>query len=559
LSIVPAQAPIVIHIRGVERTKDRLVALVKSAAPDFGVMAAAQIEQAFKDGLEDRKLQGLDKDGPIFVAFLEMPNENTNVPVMAIIARVSKFEEFRDGLLSEDERKSIKKGENGIEQVEIKGQEAFFLERSGWAILTPQKESAMLLTKNNPGLDTKMSADVANRLLDSDVSVYVDLAAINKQYGDQIREAKDQFFGLMDQFGGQDKATMDMVKKMYGGMFQLVEDGRAFMWGFDFRPEGLAIQLAANVGADTATNRILKDEKPAPLTQIGTLPAGQVTYTASEISPRMLKSMAPLMFGMFGEGEAQKAMEAALDQLIAARNTSSIAAGSFPAATLQISTFENPVKAVEAQLKLFRAMGEGAMFQNAAIKGKPEIKEKAEAFQGFSFNSVNLMWDIDKLAEQMGGGIAGDDAKKAIKKLMGEGMNLWFGTDGKRFITVSAKDWAEAKAKVESYLQGSDRIGMNKAFMATRKQLTPDATMLMLFDGGQMVMTMGEYMLGLFKAIPGLPINLPDSMKPVKTEPAFIGASVVMKPEFGGVELFVPVTAIHEIRKVLMPLFMGGE
>ena len=31
------------------------------------------------------------------------------------------------------------------------------------------------------------------------------------------------------------------------------------------------------------------------------------------------------------------------------------------------------------------------------------------------------------------------------------------------------------------------------------------------------------------------------------------------RPEFGGFEFFVPVTAVHEIRKVVMPLFMGGE
>lgn len=557
LAVIPAQSPIVIHIRGVERTKDRLLALIKGAVPDLGIIAAAKIEEALKEGLEDRKLQGLEKDGPIFVAFLEMPNENMNVPVMAIIARVTKFNEFRDGLLSEDERKSIKKNDAGIEQVEMKGHDAFFLERAGWAVVTPHKETATLLTKNNPGLDTKLSVDVAKRLLGSDVSVYVDLAAVNKQFGDQIKEAKDQFFGLMDQFGGQDKATMDMVKGIYGGMFQVVEDGRALMLGLDFRPEGLAFQLAANVGADTATNKFLKDQKPAPLTQIGTLPAGQVTYTATEMSPRMLKSMAPLIFGVVGDAEAQKEVEAALEKLIAAGNTSSISAGSFPAATLQVSMFNDPVKAADAQLKLFRAMGEGTMFQNASIKGKPEIKEKAEEFKGFSLNFAHIEWDLDKLAEQIPGG--GDDAKKAIKKLMGEGMDIWFGTDGKRFITVSAKNWSEAKSKIESYLQGSETIGANEAFMATRKQLSPDATMLMLFDSGRMVMTMGEYMLSLFKAVPGLPFNLPENMKPVKTEPAFIGGSIVMKPEFGSFEFFIPVTAVHEIRKVLMPLFFGGE
>src|SRR5205823_6892560 len=132
--------------------------------------------EALKEGLEDKKLAGLEKDGPIFVAFLELPGPDTQVPAMAVIARVSKYAEFRDGLLSEDERKSLKPNADGGERTEIKGQEMFFLDRSGWAIVTPHKDTAALLTKNNPGLDTKLSKEITTRFLDADVSLYATLA-----------------------------------------------------------------------------------------------------------------------------------------------------------------------------------------------------------------------------------------------------------------------------------------------------------------------------------------------------------------------------------------------
>src|SRR6187551_3177701 len=70
LAMIPAQAPIVVQIHGVERTKDRVITLVKNAVPDFGPLVAAKLEEALKEGLEDKKLVGLEKDGPIFVAFL---------------------------------------------------------------------------------------------------------------------------------------------------------------------------------------------------------------------------------------------------------------------------------------------------------------------------------------------------------------------------------------------------------------------------------------------------------------------------------------------------------
>ena len=75
--------------------------------------------------------------------------------------------------------------------------------------------------------------------------------------------------------------------------------------------------------------------------------------------------------------------------------------------------------------------------------------------------------------------------------------------------------------------------------------------------GGLLVLAFGLYLLGIFKAMPIVPFNLPESMKPVQTVPAFFGTSIVMQPEYGSFDFFLPVTAVHEVRKVLMPLFTG--
>src|SRR5262245_6750530 len=108
LAVVPAQAPIVAQLRGVERTKDRLLALIKEALPEFAPAVSEQVENALKEGLEGRKLQGLDPAGPHFLAFLEMPTPDTEKPVAAVLARVTRYAQFRDGLLTDDERKSVK-------------------------------------------------------------------------------------------------------------------------------------------------------------------------------------------------------------------------------------------------------------------------------------------------------------------------------------------------------------------------------------------------------------------------------------------------------------------
>ena len=48
----------------------------------------------------------------------------------------------------------------------------------------------MLFTKKVTGLDGKLGKETAQRLLGADVSLYLDAAALNKQYGDQLQGAR---------------------------------------------------------------------------------------------------------------------------------------------------------------------------------------------------------------------------------------------------------------------------------------------------------------------------------------------------------------------------------
>jgi hypothetical protein len=558
LAVVPAQAPIVVHLRGVTRTKDRIATLVKNALPDIGILAAAQLDQALTNALEGRKLQGVDPAGPVFLTFLDMPKGDADQLAVALIARVTKYADFRDGLLTDDERKSLKPDNAGYERAEIMGREYFFVDRGAYAVLTPNKETATQLTKKQPGLDGKVSAEIGRKFLEADLAAYVNLAAVNKEFGDQIRGAR-QFMELAIEAmpaGGTDKQSVEMAKNVFGSVFQLIEDGRAFVVAFDFRPEGLALHLQAQVGAETKTNKFLKDQKPAVLDALGTLPGGMTSYTATAIGDAMLKALAPIMYGTSATDDGKKAMEAAIDELIASGQKLTLSAANVPPAGINIATFDDPAKAAQAQLKLFRALGEGATFQNAAIKGKPEIKENAESYKGFKFHYVRIVFDLDKLAEAVPGG--GDDVKKAMKKLLGEDLKSWFGTDGGRYVSLIGKDWAAAKERLDIYLNGSPSLGSEPAYIATRKQLPAEATVLMLADAGKFAQAMTDYMLAIFKAIPGVPFNLPAELKPVATNTSYMGFAISFRAEHGGFEMFLPAKAVQEIRKVITPLLGGG-
>ena len=122
-------------------------------------------------------------------------------PPYAVVAAVTSYKAFRDSLLNDDERKNIE-SEDGYEHADLNGRETFFIDQHGFAAVTSSKDAAVLLAKKPAGLDGKLSADIAKQFLANDVSLYVNLAAVNKQYADHIKGARESLEAAMTMAAG---------------------------------------------------------------------------------------------------------------------------------------------------------------------------------------------------------------------------------------------------------------------------------------------------------------------------------------------------------------------
>src|SRR6516225_9782075 len=111
LAPVPAQAPLVVHLRGVERTKDRLAALIKNALPPEAAKDVQEkLQKRYSEILNGRQLRGMAADGPIFLVFLEVPAADSPP---AVFVRVTDYKDFQSGLLKENERKTLREEPKG--------------------------------------------------------------------------------------------------------------------------------------------------------------------------------------------------------------------------------------------------------------------------------------------------------------------------------------------------------------------------------------------------------------------------------------------------------------
>jgi hypothetical protein len=561
LDQVPATAPLVLHLRGVEGTKDRLLALLKNALPDVYPMVQPKVDEWFKDGIDGRKLSGLPKDGPIFVAFTELPKPGEE-PKVAVILAVTKYAEFRDNVLKEGERKNLKADGAGVEKTTLdNGEAVYFVDKKGYAVVCPTEDVAKAFTKKQAGLDGRMSKELAAKFLAGDLGLYLSMDAFNKQYADQIKQAREgaeeAIKAVAENAPKAQKGLFEMTRNIIGPVFQAVEDSQGILVTLEFRPGGLAFHAQTEIRPGSPTAGALAGAKLSAFPELARMPAGKMIYDGIQTSPALFKALGALLFGALTEsdGKGAKAVQQALEQLAKANPGTRIDAASVPPSALTVWHYEEPAKAMEAQLQLLKALYTGDTSNAAMLKGKPVIKAGAEKYAGFTLHSVQLVWDFDKMIEQGGAGLP-DEAKKQMaegyKKMLGEKMNLWFGTDGKVMVQVAAKDWAGAQRLLDQYAKGAKRVGDVPAFRDVRKELPAEATMLGVVDMVQYLGVVADFAKPLLGNFMPLPPGFPAAGK---GQPTYVGGALTLRPQRGSVDGFISAASVHEFyQRFIKPL-----
>ena len=551
LEVVPADSVVVVHVRNLERTRDRLVAMVKEALPDLAGKVKEGIDHAMKEGLEGRQLKGLAGHG-LFVVLTELPKVGADdQPSMAIITQVSNYDEFVNGALSEADRKTLKQ-EDGYSVATVKDHEVYFLHRGDYAMVSPRKEVIALLKKGGSGL--KLTGATASSFLDADAALYVDMSAINREYGDQIKNARDQFFNLLDlaasQGTGMSKTMMQTAKRIYGGMFKLVTDSKALFITVSFDKDGLSLATRFDVRDDTPTGNTLEGTRAAVLRDMGKLPAGRLAYWEAAMDAKLFDVMRPMLSGLLGGAGGEKELAHYIELTKAAGPQKMMGDANQMGAGLVIGHFEDPAKAVQANLAMYEAMQPGSGFGAVTIKEAPVIKKDAETFRGFHLNSIAMELDLSALESVPGG--------EAILKAMPKNVHSWFGTDGKIYVQATAPNWPAARKSLEEFLDQKQTVGSEQAFQESLHHLPGDATLVGLIDVPLYAKFAGTIMEPVLKMM-GRNVDL--SGITAQSGKAFAGMSFKVVPTQVGFHLWIPGSAVAQVRKMYEPVFkdLTGE
>jgi hypothetical protein len=549
---VAANAMLVVQLNGLERTKDRIVKMLQGVDENTAKEAGKQFDEMLKGLLEGRDLAGLDGQGRAFVAVGPLAEVASEEGPFAFLLPVKDYKTFQGKFLTDGERKSFQKGKGGVDEVELaaSGNALYLVDTgTGYVVVSPNKDTAEAYAGKYEKLTAKKMGTLADAFLSADVGVFLNLARVNEEYAGPIAQGRVAVGQLFQLVGGQlDPAQIEVAKSMIDGLFQVVEDGTGLVIAVEARPEGAGVRVEGAFTAGSESDKVLAAETPTGLKGLADLPKGMTSYSASNWGKGIggIQRKLGTEFNPDDDG-AGRAIEKWIE--LTAGGGESVSMSGSGLATLTAAAVKDPQKAADAKLAVFQALGEGSRYSNLALKAKPKAAKDAQKHAGFTLHSATVEVDYEASVQK---GLEGDQREAAIeamKKLVPEKQTIYFGTDGKRFVQVSGKDWDEAKGLLDQFASPKAKASDDPAFAATRKQLPAEAGYVLLSDAGSLIGTLAEYAGGLAGAIPGGPgADFPKFGK-VKGDPAYMGVAVTAKKQSVRFDLFVPTTAVKAVMK----------
>lgn len=566
----PAKAPIIICLNGYDKARDHLNKMVTAALPDDAAHFTKLLDEQLNKVLEGRKLTSLRKDARAFLVVNDLAGIiDGHVPV-SILLPITNYKEFRETLLTKDERKSFDGGREGVDtfKTTATGDETsvYMVDLKEYVALSIDKGVAESYAgKYTAGSTDPMGSEVADTFLKADLAVYVNMDAINEQYGDQIRAFRPLIdFGIQQaqQQGaipGLTKKQLDAMKTVFKGLFQGIEDCRAVVLAGEFRPEGLLLRIQARFADNTLSTKLLQSEKSEASKDIVKLPKGFSTYSESRMGSTLRNLFREFNQEFTSTEDDEKSagiIEQQLKDLTAAGPLGDSAAATTLGTSITVSNYKDPAKALQATLKAYKAIPRGGHINGVMVKTAPRVTDESEKHQGFKFSEVRIQFDFEGTVAALPEN-AKEVALENFKRSISEKTTIWIGTDGKTVIQVSAKDWPTAKETIDKYIDGKLTIGGDPAFKATRDQLPANATVLIIAETASILTSLVDMARTLAQSVPGAPAI--GTVKPVKGEPTYVGFALALKGETIGMTVFVPTGAMAVTRKIVEGLLRNFE
>lgn len=566
----PAKAPIAVAVNGYDTARERLKKLVTAALPKEGPGIAKELDKGFDKLFEGRALTAVRKDARGFLVLNDLASLIQETPAVAVLVPVTSHKEFLKTFLTKEEAKTLENGRDGVDTVKT---EAFGDEKAVHLVDLKEYTAVTLdratadahAAKFAPATAEQMGTDLAETFLKGDVALYVNLDAVNDQFGDQIRGFK----GLVDfalqqaaqqgAFGAMSKKQIEAMKVLFKGLIQGVEDSRGLVAAAEFRPEGVYAKLQVRFTENSPSAKLLAAETPGALADVGKLPAGLGIYNATRFGKAItdvVRDLGQEFATTEDDARGAELLDTHLKAVADAGPGVEYSASALPGVSLSVTAYKDAKKAATGLTKAYKAVAAGGRVNGVVVKAAPRVGDDAEKYKDFTFASVNVTFDFEASVAALPEMVR-EATLEAYKRAVPEKAAMWVGTDGKVVARVMAKDWEAAKKLLDQYLAAKDTVGANAGFKRVREQLPAEANLVLIAETEAAINGLVNSVRAAADAVPGFPQL--GVVKKADGPPAYLGFAVTLKGDTATVTGFVPVQSIEAAGKMLESLFKKVE
>jgi hypothetical protein len=554
LKSVPAEADVVVRVRGLQTAHDDLAQMLEAMSPNLSALA----KPIFEQGLSHvEQAFGKDVSNAPFVAMMRLPKPGAmGSPPYAVLLKSSDYSGIQKQLAGPQGDAKPKPQGGGIDT--IKGPDGlpiYTYKGTGLVAFSNDELTIGLIARPKSTLDAALGAGLKSRLLGGDLGIYVNLAAIQKQYGDQIDQLRQQGEAAV---ANQPQATSPEItktlKSMYGAAFDAFKDAEGLALNFDFARDGLTLAGEATVKKGTSTAKFLKTPKTAAGEVLASLPSDLTSYLFFNANPATIEKIQSWsMQFMTGPGESPSPdLKKALDlQREAGVKDMAVASGlgSKGPRGVSIATYADPKKAVEATAAMTRAAKTSKSPYAAVIKSV-EVKPNDQNYRSFSLTRSQITFDPSKFGELQPNV---PNSANMLKAMMGDSVNTWFGTDGKVFLSVVAPDWDKAKTELDAVLTGAGSLGKTSSYRSIRAKLPAQVNGLLLISAQGLVEQIATQLSAVQPKADVKPAgDLPK-------EPALIGVAAVNTADGIQFQTVIPSAVGPVVEKGMVPILQGAS
>ncbi len=550
LEKIPADAAVVVSLRGIDKVQADLEGMLTAMSPTWGGQAGPMLRLSI--GQMTAQF-GTEATRSPFTVAMDLPKADGELPAFAVLIPIEDYRSVLKSLAGTVEAPKLEAVGGGVEKFTNKTGDTIYAYDGEGFIAFAQESDAMvkrIAAKPAATLGSKLSTELREALLGGDLGFYINVAAIQARYGDQIEAMRAQFMAALDQAGDQmqQQGQMNAAKQLYGALFDAAKEAESLALNFDFDKAAFDLSAFLTLKTDSPALASLKNAKTGNSDGLAKLPPGYLVYGYMNTDPKsmqgLMKMNASSTFpgGASGSPAAQKY----LDSMMELGRQESLTAMTYGGGVevLALTIPENVEQTTSAMVELMKTMA-----QSPAIK-EATLEEKVDTYKGFVLNKASMRFDFEKmLGDQAGNPMAAG----MVKAMVGEdgATTTYFGSDGKQLVSATAKSLEEAHQKIDQLSDEKAGIGTKPGYQALMSRLPKETNALFAVNAQRLVRFIGQ-ILGTVAG--GDPIAPPADMP---TEMALFGGSLATHPSGYRLDFVLPSAVGPVLEKGLVPIVQG--